>query len=187
MLAVLFLFFAETSQSGGSGWSQFWNQYLNYPGFEAWRFINLAIFVGLLVYLLKKPLSDTFKAKREEIRAELIKAEEEKQAALAKLTEAEAKLARLDTEKENVLTRAKEEAAAESKRLAEQTEFEVKKIREQTNSEIARTAALAKHSLRKISADETIRLAEEMLKEKIGAKEDAKLIKSGIENLGGAK
>ncbi len=187
MLAILFLLFSETSSASGGSWSQFWNQYLNYPGFEAWKFINLAIFVGLMVYLLKKPLSETFKTKREEIRAELIKAEEEKQAALAKLTEAEAKLARLDTEKENVLIRAKEEADGESKRLAEQTEFEVRKLREQANSEIARTSALAKRDLRKLSAEETIRLAEEMIKEKLGAKEDAKLIKAGIEGLGGAK
>lgn len=187
MLGFLFLLFAETTSSSGGGWSQFWNQYLNYPGFEAWRFINLAIFVGLLVYLLKKPLSETFKAKREEIRAELIKAEEEKQAALAKLTEAEAKLARLDAEKEQVLTRAKEEAAGESKRIAEQTDFEVTKMREQANSEIARTAALARHELRKLSAEETIRLAEQMVKEKLGDKEDAKLVKAGIESLGGAK
>ncbi len=187
MFAFIFLFLSEASHSSSGGFSNFWNQYLNYPGFEAWKFINLAIFVGLLVYLLKKPLSETFKAKREQIRAELIKAEEEKQAALAKFTEAEAKLARLDTDKENVLIRAKEEAEAESNRLVEQTEAEVKKMREQANSEIARTAALAKHNLRKLSAEETIRLAEEMIKGKLGAKEDAKLIKSGIESLGGAK
>ncbi len=186
MLAFIFLLFSEASHAGG-GWSQFWNQYLNYPGFEAWKFINLAIFIGLGVYLLKKPLSETFKAKREEIRAELIKAEEEKQAALAKLTEAEAKLARLDTDKENVLNRAKEEAEGESKRLAEQTESDIKKMREQANSEIARSAALAKHELRKLSAEETIRLAEQMIKEKISDKEDAKLVKAGIESLGGAK
>jgi F0F1-type ATP synthase membrane subunit b/b' len=187
MLAFIFLLFSEAGHASSGGFSDFWNHYLSYPGFEAWKFFNLAIFVGALVYFVRKPLSETFKAKREEIRAELIKAEEEKQAALTKLTEAESKLARLDADKENVLTRAKEEAVGESNRLAEQTEFEVKKLREQANSEIARTAALARHNLRKLSAEETIRLAEEMLKEKIGEKEDAKLIKSGIESLGGAK
>lgn len=187
MLAFIFFLFSEASHSAGGGFSEFWSKYLNYPGFEAWKFINLAIFVGLMVYLLKKPLSETFKAKREEIRAELIKAEEEKQAALAKLTETEAKMARLEAEKEAVLNRAKEEAKAEEKRITEETENEVKKLRDQAENEISRTAALARHELRKISAEETIRLAEEAIKANLAKGNDAGLVKAGIESLGGAK
>lgn len=188
MLAFIFFLFSETSHAAGSGgFSAFWSKYLNYPGFEAWKFINLAIFVGLIVYLLKTPLSEAFKAKREMIRAELIKAEEEKQAALTKLTETEAKLARLETEKANILDRAKQEAKTEEKRIVEETENEVKKLREQAENEIVRTAAQAKHELRKISAEETIRLAEEKIKEQIGKANDANLVKVGIESLGGAK
>ncbi|MEK7725452.1 MAG: ATP synthase F0 subunit B [Acidobacteriota bacterium] len=188
MLAFFFFLLAEASHSAdSSGFSAFWNKYLNYPGFEAWKFINLAIFVGLMIYLLKKPLTETFKAKREQIRAELIKAEEEKQAALAKLTETEAKMARLDTEKENVLTRAKEEAKAEEKRITEETENEVKKLREQAENEINRTATLAKYELRKLSAEETVRLAEEMIKSNLAKGNDSVLVKTGIQSLGGAK
>ena len=77
-------------------------------------------------------MSEAFKAKREMIRAELIKAEEEKQAALAQLTSAEARLAQLETEKKAVLQKAKEEAAAEEKRLAEQAEADANKLRQQT-------------------------------------------------------
>ncbi|MCU0238811.1 MAG: ATP synthase F0 subunit B, partial [Pyrinomonadaceae bacterium] len=97
-----------------------------------------------MIYLLKKPLSETFKAKREEIRAELIKAEQEKQAAMSQLTEVEAKMARLDTEKQNILNRAKEEAKAEEKRIASETERDINKIREQANNEVLRTANQAK-------------------------------------------
>jgi F-type H+-transporting ATPase subunit b len=184
MLAFIFLIFAEAEHAS---WGGFWNTYMNYPGFQAWKFINLAIFIGLIIYLLKKPLSETFKAKREQIRAELIKAEEDKKAALAKLTETEAKLARLDEEKGKVLLRAKEEATAEERRIAEETTREVSKIREQANNEIIRTATLAKQNLRKLSAEETIRVAEEMIKQKLGNANDADLVKAGIESLGGAK
>ena len=188
MLAFLLFIFSETTSAASSGgFNEFWAKYMNYPGFQAWKFINLAIFVGILVYLLKKPLSDSFKAKREQIRAELIKAEEDKKAALAKLTETEAKMASLDAEKEKVLLRAKEEANAEKERIAEETEREVKKLRDQADNEINRTATLAKHSLRKLSAEETVRLAEEMIKQKLGKANDADLVKVGIESLGGAK
>ena len=187
MLAFIFLLvFAETGHSSG-GFSDFYNTYLNYPGFEAWRFINLALFAGLLIYLLKKPLGETFKAKRDEIRAGLIKAEEEKKAALAELSESEVKLSRLDAEKEVILKRAREEAQAEENRISAETENEIKKLREQAQNEILRSANQAKQELRKLSAEETVRRAEEIIKKKLEKASDANLVKTGIESLGGAK
>src|SRR6185369_14857671 len=119
LFTSIFLFAAE------GRFTRFYNAYFNYPGFELWKFINLFLFVAIMVYLVKKPLSDAFKAKRDQIRAELIKAEEEKQAALTRLTAAEAKIAQLETDKKNILERANEEAAAERQRLATQTESDV--------------------------------------------------------------
>lgn len=170
---------------GGGGFMKFYNDYLNIPGFEAWKFVNLAIFVALLVYVLKKPLSAGFKAKREAIRAELIRAEEEKQAALAQLTTAEAKLATLDVERSSVLKNAKEEAEAEKQNIALNTESEIAKMREQADSQINRLAQQTKAELRRFSAEESVRLAEEKLRGKINADNDAALVKSGIQAIGG--
>jgi F-type H+-transporting ATPase subunit b len=193
MLAFLFsflLFFAETTSApkGDSAWDSFvhfWNTYLNYPGFEAWRFFNLAVFVAIMVYLLKKPLSDAFKAKREAIRAELIKAEEEKQAALAQLTAAEAKLVRLDLEAGQVRAHAQQEADAEKKRIAEQALQDISKMRQQAQDEIGRLSQQIKSELRRFSAEESIRLAEERIKSSIDAEKDARLVKANIQAIGG--
>ena len=192
MLASIFsfilIFAAEgkaTSESGYAQFVHFWNTYFNYPGFELWKFINLAIFIAVMVYLLKKPLSDAFKAKRETIRAELIKAEAEKQAALAKLTAAEARMAQLDAESNTVIEHAEAEAEAEKNRIAEQTRIEVGKLREQANGEIERTSKLAKLELRRFSAEESIRLAEEKIKKEINAEKDARLVKANIQAIGG--
>ena len=159
--------------AGGGGFTEFYDKYLNYPGFEAWKFINLAIFVAVLVYLVKKPLSEAFKAKREAIRYELIKAEEAKQAALAQLTSTEAKLAALESEKASVLNRAKEEAEAEKSNIAVQTEAEIAKLRQQAESEISRLALQTRVELRRFSAEESVRLAEEKLRGKINPDNDA--------------
>ncbi len=163
----------------------FYDKYLNYPGFEAWKFVNLAIFVAILVYFVKKPLSDAFMAKREAIRAELIRAEEAKQAALVQLTSAEAKLASLDLEKADLLNKAKAEAEAEKINIAEQTESEIKKMREQADGEITRLAQQTRVELRRFSAEESVRLAEEKLRGRINADNDAALVKSGIQAIGG--
>ncbi len=192
MFAFLFNFiilFSETasSSSGGSAFDHIWSDYFDNPGFPLWKFFNLVIFVGLLGYLLKKPLSEAFKTKREVIRAELIKAEEEKQAAMAKLTEIESKTAQLESEKQRIILTAQVEADNERRRIGEQTESDITKIRSQAEAEIVRTKTVAQNQLRKFSAEESIRLAEQMLREKLGAKSDADLVRVGIDNLGGAK
>ena len=191
MLAIIFNFafmFAESHGAGdgkAGGFNDFYNHYLNYPGFEAWKFLNLSIFVAIMVYLLKKPLTEAFKAKREAIRADLIKAEQEKQAALTQLTSVEAKLVSLDSEKTRIMTHAEQEAEAEKQRIAQQTEYEVKKLREQTESEIERLAQQSKIELRRYSAEESIRLAEEKIKNVMNSDTDSRLVKASIQSIGG--
>lgn len=187
MLAFVFnlILIAAGAGHDDGGFMGFYNKYLNFPGFEVWRFVNLALFVLLISYFVRKPLSGAFKAKRETIRAELIKAEQDKQAALAELTSAEAKLVSLESEKNSVIERAKDEAEAEAARLREQAAEEVRRLREQTGGEIARLMQLSAAELRRFSAEESIRLAEEKLRGRIDAQKDARLIKSNIEAIGG--
>ncbi len=130
-------------------------------------------------------IRDSFKAKRELIRAELIKAEQDKQAAMAKLTSAEGKLAQLETEKEQILQNAKDEAAEEKRRLAEMTKSESERLRQQTESELARITAQSRSELRRFSAEESIRLAEEKLRAQIDDGIDARLVKASIQDIGG--
>ena len=167
------------------GYMEFYNQYLNYPGFEAWKFINLAIFIVLIMYFVRKPLTEAFKAKRDQIRADLIKAEEEKKAALARFTTAEAKLASLDNERQLILNKAKAEADAEGKRIADAAASEVGKLKDQTSGEISRLTQLANLELKRFSAEESIRLAEQKLRSKIDANADSNLVKTGIRAIGG--
>lgn len=187
MLAFIFSFalmFAE-SHGTGDGHSGFYDTYLNYPGFEAWKFLNLSIFVAILVYILKKPLSEAFKAKRDAIRADLIRAEEEKQSALAQLTSVEAKIVGLDSEKSKILKQAETEAAFEKSRIEQETETNVNKLREQTDSEIERLAQQSKAELRRFSANESVRLAEEKIKNVMNSDTDSRLIKASIQSIGG--
>ena len=190
MTAFLFSFIllaagGGNAAGGESGFAHFWNTYFNYPGFELWRFINLAVFVAIMIYLLKKPLTEAFKTRRETIRAELIRAEEEKQAALAQLTATEAKLARLDAESAEVLEKARREAEAEKARIARETEEETEKMRRQTESEIERKSQQVRLQLRRFSAEESIRLAEGKIRREINAEKDARLVKQSIQSIGG--
>lgn len=180
-----FIFIFAEAGSGGGGFYSQWAPYLNYPGFEAWKFINLAIFVAIMIYLLRKPLSNAFKARREAIRAELIHAEEERQAALAQLTSTEAKLAALDSESSQILEKARLEAEAEKMRITTQTEEDVERLRRQSESEIGRLSQQTRAELRRFSAEESIRLAEEKIRRQINAQKDAQLVRANIQSIGG--
>lgn len=166
-------------------WYKNVDPYMNYPGFEVWRFLNLIIFFAIMTYLLKKPLSSAFKAKREVIRADLIQAEEAKQAALAKLTEAEAKLAGLESQKAAVVENARAEARAEQQRIEEEIKADSQRIRGQAESEISRKEAQVRSYLRRFSAEESVRLAEEKIKSLMNAETDSRLVKANIRSIGG--
>jgi F0F1-type ATP synthase membrane subunit b/b' len=189
MFAIIYstiLLFAEAGNE--SGWERFrhlFSEYFSIPGFEIWKFVNLGIFIAIIVYLARKPLSEQFRAKRDAIRADLIRAEEEKKAALERLTSIEARLAQLESEKESILARAKEESEAERRRLSEQTNAEIKRLREQADAEVTRLANQARAELRRYSAEESIRLAEQKLRSAIGPAENARLVKAGISEIGG--
>lgn len=177
--------FASSGSAASGGFAEFWEKYMNIPGFEFWKFINLFIFVGVLTYLVRKPLSAAFKARREDIRAELIKAEEAKKAALAKLTEVEARLAGAETEIAELKKEARQEIEAEKQRLRRQAEAESEKLRAQAAGEIVRIGQVARLELKRFAVDESLRLAEEKLRAEIDPAVDSKLIRSGIQAVGG--
>jgi F-type H+-transporting ATPase subunit b len=159
----------------------------NYPGWEAWKFLNLFLFIGVLVYFLRRPLSESLVARREAIRRDLMRAQEERNAAQAKLEEVEARLARLNAEVEAVRAQAQREAAAERERIERATEEEMRKLREQAQREIESAGKLARQELRRQAAEESVRLAEEMIRRDMRPEDDARLIGEYVEELGGIR
>jgi F0F1-type ATP synthase membrane subunit b/b' len=171
----------------GEGWWARLQPYLDYPGFEAWKFFNLAIFVLALVYILtrKAKLGEAFKARREGIKQELARAQQERDAALAKLKEVEERLGLLDTEVATIKEQSVREAAEERERIARSTETEITRLSEQATREIESAGKAAKKELRRYTAEQSVRLAEEIVRREMKPEDDARLIASNIEELGG--
>ena len=162
-------------------------QWYNIPGWEAWKFLNLFLFIGLLVYFLRRPLSESLVARREAIRRDLMRAQEERNAAQAKLDEVEARLARLNAEIEAVRAQSQKEAAAERERIERATEEEIRKLREQAQREIEGAGKIARQELRRQAAEESVRLAEETIRREMRPEDDARLVGEYVEELGGIR
>jgi F0F1-type ATP synthase membrane subunit b/b' len=158
----------------------------NYPGLEFWKFLNLILFVGLMFYVLRRPLSAAFKGRREGIRRELMRAQEERDSALEKLAEVEARLERLDTEVVAIKEKAAREASEERDRQALATEADAKKLMDQARREIESAGKAARLELRRYAAEETIVVAREIIRKEIRSDDDDRLIGASMAELGGA-
>lgn len=167
-----------------SGETHWWN----YPGFELWKFVNLAIFVAIMLFILtrKVKLGEAFRTRRENIKRDLARAREERDAAVAKLKEVEERLARLDTEVNTIQEQSKREAAEERERIAKATEAEIAKLGEQAKREIESAGKVVKHDLRRFAAEQSVQLAEQMIRREMKPEDDARLISRNIAELGGA-
>ena len=180
MISVLFIILFAPAEGESAPW---WN----IPSFEAWRWLNLIIFVAVFVYILRRPVSEAMRARREGIRRDLMQAQEERNAALAKLEEVEARLARLDAEVSSVREQSEREATEERERIRKSTEEETRKLREQAQREIESAGKAARQELREFAADQSVRLAEEMIRRDIKPEDDARLVSLRVEELGGVR
>jgi F-type H+-transporting ATPase subunit b len=160
----------------------------DYPGFELWKFVNLAIFVIVLVVAMRKlGVSQMLRHRKESIKAELEKARTERDAALAKLKEVEERLASLDSQAATIKERSIIEAQEEGERIARSTEQETAKLTAQAQREIENAASAARKDLRRFTAEQSVRLAEEMIKRDIRPDDDARLFTRSIEEMGAAR
>ena len=161
----------------------------NYPGLELWKFINLLLFILCGLYLHRRfgrPIREGLRSRGEAIKRELKRAKEERDLALAKLAEVETRFATLEGEVSKVRERNAAELEAERERIKSATEAEMARMRDQAKREIESAGKTVRHDLRQFAAQESIRMAEDILKREIGPPEQARLTTRSIEELKGA-
>jgi F0F1-type ATP synthase membrane subunit b/b' len=187
MLIALIVNFLAFDEAGKTlpAWFPWW---LNYPGFEAWKFVNFFVFVAALFFVLRRfGVADLMRERRDNIRRELMRAQEERNAAQAKLQEVEARLANLDAEVASVREQSMREINEERERIARSTEEDARKLREQAQREIESAGKAARAELRQFAAEQSVRLAEEMIWRDMRPEDDARLIALHVQELGGQK
>lgn len=161
--------------------------WLNYPGFEAWKFANLFLFIAVALFLhhrFGKPIAQAFRARGERIRFELERARKEQEEAQGKLAQVEARLQDLDVDIARIHALALAEVEGERKRIMESTELEIKKIREQALREIATASKTAQAGLRRFAANRSVELAEGLIQKDINSADDMRLMLTSVDELG---
>jgi F-type H+-transporting ATPase subunit b len=165
-------------------WRETLNAWANYPGLEAWKFLNLAIFAFVGIKLLREPIGRLLASRREQIQGELTAAQNEKEAALATLAEAEALLGHREEDIKNIAAHARQEATEEKQRLALAASAEIDKLKIQSEREVEQASKVARKTLRRFLALRSVQLARESVRQNLRPEDDVRLVTESISGLG---
>ena len=155
----------------------------NYPGLEVWKFLNLAIFVAVGIYIMRRRISEALGARRDAIKQELVHAQEQKAQALAKMAEADSLLSRLDADVRTVQQQSRAEAESERQRVAATAAREIEKLKQQAEREMDNAAKVARKSLREFLAQRSVEFARQKVRIEIRPEDDRQLIENSIGEL----
>lgn len=140
------------------------------------KLVNLAVFLGLLFWLVRKPAQDFFAKRLAEVRATLQQAAKEKEVASAKMAELDSRLNKLDSDIAEIKAQAQREALAERERLEAEARRDMEKIRQSAQREVESAKQIAMTELREYAATKAVDLAEQMIRKELKPEDDAKLL-----------
>lgn len=158
-------------------------EWMNYPGLEAWKFFNLFVFVGVMIYVLRRRISEALAARRDAIKQELVEAQQRRERALAKVAEADALLSRLNDDIKAVHEHSQQEAQSERERLAAATKRELEKLDHQARREMETADKVARKQLRQFFAKKSIDVARHTVSSQMKPEDDVLLIRESIGEL----
>jgi F-type H+-transporting ATPase subunit b len=164
--------------------------WLDYPGFEGWRFINLFLFIAgcLLLHRWRgRPIREGLRRRQANIKLQLDSARQRRDAAASELAVVEARLAQVDKEVAKIRAEAEAEAEMERRRLKTATEAEISKLRSQAERDVANLVKNAQMELRQFAASQGIQAAETLIRRDLDPAKDARLINVSAEQFGGMR
>lgn len=132
-----------------------------YFGIPAWllKLINIIVFLGLLGYLLKGPVSAAFKARGEQIHAELAEARERNAKADRLAADIQARLDQIEADVTAIIERAKTDGEKQKNEIVEAARLEAEKILAQAKGEVDSRIKFARKELTdyagRLAADKT--------------------------------
>ncbi len=148
------------------------------------RIVNFLLFVGVLIYFLRKPLIRYFAERLEGIRRDITEASSRKESVQSRLRGIETRIARLDAEIAELKSSAEREALAEKERIHSATTTDLEKLRATTNREIAGVKSAALLQLKIFTADRAVELAEALIRTELKEEDHRRLIRDFTDKLG---
>lgn len=137
--------------------------------------VNYGIFLALLIFLVRKPLGNALRARRDGVRDELEQLESSREQAARAKAEAADLLARAEEESKRLLVEYRTQAEAERNRILQQAEQNIAHMYEQAKLTIEREMLAAQGHLKNELALAAVNAAEEMLRKQITPQDQTRL------------
>ena len=148
-----------------------------------WKTANLLVFFGLLSYLLARPLSRFFRARRELIVSQMGDAARQQQEAAQLRVEMEQKVAALAGEIAALRERLRHEGEREREALERQGDADAARLIAQVDQEAARRVEDARRGLASEAAAVAAELALELLEHELTPEDRERIFRTTLERL----
>lgn len=140
------------------------------------RLGNFVILLAILIKLLKKPMVGFFTKRREDIQSLLTELETKRREAEAKSAEYKTKLAVLEDETKKIVAELIAEGEAEKAKIIDAAHRQAEYLKEQAKLAIQQEIKAAKESLQEEIAELSVAEAERILRDKLFASDQERLI-----------
>jgi F-type H+-transporting ATPase subunit b len=147
------------------------------------RWANFAVLFGGLAYLLRKPLSDFFRTRKENILTGLQQAQDAQAAAKARLDEIEQRLAGLAAEISALRAEAEHESQLDREKVLGDARREVDRVVEQSRQEIERIGRMMQREIKEKIADQVIDRAGRQLLTQMTQDDQKRVVLRFVKNL----
>jgi len=152
---------------------------------EVGKVFNLLLVIAVLVWVARKPLSNFFVSRTQEIRDQLAEAQRARMEAETKLAEIESRMSRLDDEIREIKEAADRESKEEYRRLLAAAEQDADKIVERSRQEIEGITRAAQQELKLQVAELSVQMAEEGIRGEIKDSDRGRIFSRFVAKLGG--
>jgi F-type H+-transporting ATPase subunit b len=155
------------------------------PGYVL-KFINIVLFVGALVWVIKGPAMAAFAARTEEIKRQAVEARERREKAESLASDIQARLTQIEAEVVAIRQRAEAEGERQRKDLIASAEAEAAKILQAARNEVDNRLKFARKELTEYAGELAAERAEAILREKITTEDQRKLFSDSLTQVGEA-
>ncbi len=148
-----------------------------------WWTVNFILLIVILVKFGRKPTADAFRARREKIENEYKELEAKRAEAEARYREYEKKLATLEEEAKAIMETFIEQGKREKERIIREAQETAERIKQQAEFYVQQELEKARESLRREVAELSVKLAEQIIREKITPEDQKRLVQEFIERV----
>lgn len=149
-----------------------------------WKAVNFLVLAGIIYYFARKPVGNLMRGAAKESKDTLDEQRERAAGAEAEAAEQRRRIENLEADLQRMLNESREEARSEHERLVAEARNQSERIRHAVSTQVEQEFNKARKELQAELAQETVRLADTMIRERMDDRRREQAADRAIEQLG---